>query len=274
MTHINPLPVKEYRIILSILFIELCIYYFCDIKITSFRKNTFIAFEQDPLLWLVYLTGLPQYILANSFVSYFIDLAIFFLLGFLIWKPFEKWITVSLLILLFIFYCIFTAHLAHRNYQLGYLFVLLPFLFTNLKNRQIVFEMTRYFLLFFYVSAAYFKIHSGSLFIPDHFSHAVINQFTPYFLEQSFSIRTDFNLYLIAHPHFAQALYIIAAASELMMLIGFFTKKFDRQLTIIILAFHFSNWFIMDIAPIGQLAFIFTLFYSDKFAWKMSKSST
>ena len=271
MNNLSPsqdLPVKQYRIILAILLAEICIYFFCNIHIVSFQKNTFIAFEQDPLLWLVYFIGLPQLILSSSFLSYFIDVSILLLLITLIYRPLKKWVAIVLVIALFIFYCIFTAHLGHRSYQSGYLFVLIPFLFTKPKNKQIAFELTRYFLLFFYVSAAFFKFKSGSLFISDHLSHAVTNQFTPYFLEQSYSLRTNFNLFLITHHNFAQAFYIGAALCELLMIIGFFTKKFDRHFTIIILIFHFSNWFKMDIAPIGQIAFICTLFYSNKFCWK------
>ena len=264
----NDEPFRHYRIIVAILLTEICLYFISGIHLVSLQGNTFISFEQDPLLWFVYFTGVPQFILGNSLLCYVINSSILLLLIILILNPLNRWVALVLAILLLIFYSIFTAHLGHRNYQSGYLFVLLPFLFAKRKNRQIVFEMTRYFLLFFYVSAAFFKIQSGSLFSGDHFSHAVINQFTPYFLEQSFSVRTYFNLYLLTHPYFSQSIYVIAALCELLLIIGFFTKKFDRQLALLILIFHFVNWFIMDIAPIGQIAFICTLFYSNKFCWK------
>ena len=260
-------PVKQYRIILSILFIEVLIYFFCDIHTSSFYKNTFIGFEQDPLLWLVYLSGLPQWMLSNIYFLYFFDYSILLLMIAVIAKPINNWYALGLLVLFFIFHCIFTAHLGHRNYQSGYLFILLPFIFKKLKNRQIVFEFTRYFLLFFYVSAAFFKLKSGSLFQPTHFSLTVTNQFTPYFLEMSHSVRTSFNLFLITHTNFAQSLYILATIFEFITIIGFFTKRYDSYLAIIILIFHCANWFIMDIAPIGQIAFICTLFFSEKFSW-------
>ncbi len=261
-------PIKQYKIILSILFIEILIYFFCDIHIASFQKNTFIGFEQDPLLWVFYFTGLPQLILSNIFISYFIDCLIILLMIALILKPLNRWVALGLLMLLFIFYCIFTAHLGHRNYQSGYLFVLLPFLFFNIKNKQIIFEFIRYFLLFFYVSAAFFKFESGSLFQQHHLSHAVISQFTPYFLEQSVSLRTGFNLYLITHHNFAQVLYIAATIFEFITIIGFFTKRYDQYLASALIIFHLANWFIMDIAPVGQMAFICTLFFSRKFCLK------
>ena len=260
--------VKAYRIILSILLVEILIYFFCDIHIASFVDNSFIAFEQDPLLWIIYFTGLPKLIISNIYLSCFIDAAILILLATLILKPFNSRIGLLLFILMLLFYAIFTAHLAHRNYQSGYLLVLLPLLFSNINRKQIVFEFTRYFILFFYISAAYFKITSGSLFSNDHFSNAIINQFTPYFLEQSYSVRTNINLFLITHSSVTSFLYIGATLLELSAFIGFFTKRFDTYLAIFILLFHFTNWFIMDIAPIGQIAFICTLFFSKKLSWK------
>lgn len=196
------------------------------------------------------------------------DESIFLLLTALIFKPSDNWLALLLFVSFFLFYSIFTAHLGHRNYQSGYLLVLLPFLFARIQNKQIVFEFTRYFLLFFYISAAYFKIKSDSLFNWDHLRHAVTNQFKPYFLEQSYSLRTSFNLFLITHNNFAQLLYFNATIFGFIAIIGFFTKRYDSNLATTILIFHFLNWFIMDIAPVGQIAFICTLFFSQKFCWQ------
>lgn len=260
-------PIRQYRIILAILFLEVLIYFFCDLHPSSFYKNTFIGFEQDPLLWFVYFTGLPQRLLNQIYILYVFDYSILLLMIAVIIKPLNNWYAVLLLILLFIFYSILTAHLGHRNYQSGYLFVLFPFIFRKLKNKQIVFEFTRYFLLFFYVSAAFFKFKSGSIFHTEHLSLAITNQFTPYFLELSNSVRTSFNLFLITHHNFAQTMYVGAVIFEFSMIIGFLTKRYDHYLAVTILIFHLTNWFIMDIAPVGQIAFICTLFFSRKFSW-------
>lgn len=268
ITKLYDSPIKQYRIILIILFVEVVIYFFCNIQIASFQKNTFIGFEQDPLLWFIYFTGLPQLIVDNIYISYFIDVSIVLLLTTLFLKPLNNGLALVLFVLFFLFYCIFTAHLGHRNYQSGYLMVLLPFLFARTQNKQIVFEFSRYFLLFFYVSAAYFKIKSGSLLNSDHLSHAVTNQFTPYFLDHSYSLRTSFNLILITHNNFAQFLYFGATIFELIVIVGFFTKRYDHYLATAILIFHCFNWFIMDIAPVGQIAFICTLYFSRKFSWQ------
>ena len=262
--------IRAYRIILSILFLEILCYFLSDIHVASFAKNTFINFEQDPLLWLAYCSGIPQLVLHNNIIGAFVDVAILLFLCWLIVRPLNTLLAITVFLFLFLFYVIFTAHLGHRNYQSGYLLVLLPLFFKKQKNKEIVFEFTRYFMLFFYASAAYFKFKSGSLFDAQHFSHAVINQFTPYYLEKNLSVRTSVNLYLIAHQWFSRILFIAGTMLEFVVVIGFFTKRFDTQLAILILLFHFTNWFIMDIAPFGQIAFICMLFFSKKLRWQQN----
>jgi hypothetical protein len=259
--------IKYYRIILILLFIECCIYFFSGVSVTGLYGNNYFTFEQDPLLWGAYFSKLPQFILSIKLYTIIFNLTIvlFFVLLFL--YPLNNLFGAILFLLMLLFYFIFTGHLGHRNYQCGYVFILLPFLFRKITNRQIMYECCRYFLLFFYVSAALFKLKMGSIFDLNHMSIMVSDQFTPYFLEHNYSMRTDFNLFLVGHHTIAYILYVGAFLLELSAVIGFFTKKYDKYLAIIMLLFHATNWFIMDIAPIGQISFICLLFMSNKIGW-------
>jgi hypothetical protein len=162
--------------------------------------------------------------------------------------------------LLLILYVTITGYLAHRNFQAGYVWFFFPFLFAKPVNRNFAFEATRYFLLFFYVSAAILKLSNNLSFSPAHFSDFLVNQFSPYFLESNTGWRTDLNLFLIQHKSFSGFLYVCSIVIELLALIGFFTKRYDRWIAIMLYAFHFTNWIIMDIAPVGQLGFLALLF--------------
>lgn len=81
-------------------------------------------------------------------------------------------------------------------------------------------------------------------------------------------MKTSFNLILITHNNFAQFLYFSEIIFEFIVVIGFFTKRCDHYLPTAILIFLCTNWFIMDIAPVGQIAFICTLFFSQKSCWQ------
>ena len=103
------LPTRQYRFILAILLFEICTYFLCNIHIASFQKNTFIAFEQDPLLWLIYFTDFPQFILTNSFLCYAIDCFILILLVTLIFKPSKNGSQYF-----YCFYCLFSIAYLQR----------------------------------------------------------------------------------------------------------------------------------------------------------------
>ena len=264
---------NKLRIILSILFFEYLIILFSGISFTHLKGDALFSIGVDPFFWVVYIAKIPQTILQNTWLALLCDAGIILAFIILIYNPLKNKIALWLFCLLLIFYMTYMGLISSRNYMTGFFLVLIPFLFRGNKSREISFELIRYFLLFFYVSAAAIKIQQSNIYSINYFSNILINQLTPYYLEQNLSIRTDVNLYLIAHPLLARILFLSGTILEFLPLIGFFTKRFDLQLAFLMLVFHFTNWFIMDIAPIGQIAFIYTLFVSKKFAWKTAAYS-
>jgi hypothetical protein len=262
---------KYFSVLMLIVLLEFLVFYLSGISVTAFVGNDFVGFEQDPLLWLIYYLKIPTVVISNSLISVAVDVSIFVCLIWLFFKPYNNKLAIILFLLMLIFYAVFIGHLGHRNYQCGYLIVLIPLLFQKQLHKQILFECIRYFLLFFYCTAAYFKIKSGSLFEITHLSEIVSGQFTPYFLENNLSWRTDLNLFLINHHKWATLLYWGAFLAEVFTLIAFFTKKYDFYIGIGLLVFHLFNWVIMDISPFGQIAFISILFFSKKLGWSQTK---
>ena len=53
------------------------------------------------------------------------------------------------------------------------------------------------------------------------------------------------------------SIYCVVIFIETFFIVGFFTNKLNYILGVLLLILHFSNWIVMDIAPIGQLAVIF-----------------
>ncbi len=255
---------NKLRIILGVLFIEYLIIVFSGISFTNLSGDMLFSIGVDPLFWLIYIAKIPQTILKYTWLAILYDIGIFLSFIFLIYNPFKNKIAVVLFCLLLVFYVSYMGLIGTRNYMTGFFLVLLPFLFKEDKNRQISFGVLRYFLLFFYVSAAFIKIQQSSIYDLNYYSKILINQLTPYYLEHNFSWRTVVNLYLVGHPYFSRILFLSGLLLECIPIVGFFTKRFDPYLATLILLFHLSNWFIMDIAPIGQIAFICTLFFSKK----------
>lgn len=253
---------KYLRWLLLILFAEYLCFIFSGVSFSYLHGNVFFSLGADPLSWLFYAIKLPQFILHHQWAGVLSDGLILFFFICLVYNPFQNKVAVGLLLLLLLFYITLTGYHTHRNFQTGFFLVLFPFIFSSAKNKVMAFQACRYFLLFFYFSSAIFKLLNPSFFQTGHSTQVFVNQFVPYFLEGNTGVRTDVNLFLIQHPVHAQWLLMGAFIAEFVTVAGFFTKRFDNYLGICLLLFHFVNWFIMDIAPIGQVTFISLLFIS------------
>ncbi len=248
------------RIIFCMVLLEFLLFIFSEVSFSYLYGDPYFNIAVDPLYWLFYLAGIPQFIISHYWVGFFMDCLIVFFLILLIRNPFNHRIALLCLFLLGIFYITITGYHTHRNYQSGFIWVFLPFIFKKTINRNFAFETARYFLLIFYASAALLKLTGFGAFEPGLFSNILAHQFTPYYLEGNTGIRTTFNMMLIRHQSLAYFLYLGALIIECITFVGFFTKKFDLHIAILLLLFHFANWFIMDIAPIGHISFIALLF--------------
>jgi len=250
------------RIIFGIVLVEYLMFIISGVSFTYLNENTFFSLETDPATWFFYILNLPQYITSNQWLGILLDILIIVLLLMFIRNPFSNRIALVLFMLMLLFYVTLMGHLVHHNFQFGFCLVFIPFIFRREINKQFAFEAVRYFLLFFYISAAFWKIYYNSLTDASHFSHLISGQFTPYYLEANTGIRTSVNLYLINNTGISYFLFTASVVLELLPIAGFFTKRFDKWIAILILLFHFSNWFMMDIAPLGQVAFVCLLFLS------------
>ena len=261
-THSIWINKQPLRILFTILLAEWLMFLISGVGYNNLQGDRFFSIGVDPVYWIVFGLKIPQTILAHSWLGILVSGSTVLLLLAIIVNPYNNKLAIALCILMFVFYITLTGYLTHRNFQAGFCWIFVPFLFKKEINRYLAFEATRYFLLFFYVSAAFLKIYDGALQHTGLFSQYLQNQFTPYYLEMNTGIRTSLNHYLVNHPSTTYLFYIISVVLESIVLVGFFTKKFDRWLALVILLFHLTNWFIMDIAPIGQLAFIGILFIS------------
>ena len=253
---------NKLRILFCIVLFEYLLFIFSGVSFSFLHGDVFFNIEADPVFWIFYLLKIPQFIVWHQWFGLLLDIIIIILLLLFIRNPRNNRLGICLFFLLLLFYVTLMGNLAHRNYQFGFFMVFIPFIFKKEINKIYAYEATRYFLLFFYLSAAFLKLSGHSLTSEEHFSHLLSGQFTPYYLEGNTGLRTDLNLYLINHPAVSHILYLASFIAELVTIIGFFTRRFDKWIAIILLVFHFSNWLIMDIAPFGQIAFICLLFMS------------
>lgn len=245
--------------LILLVFIEFLIFQISGVGYTSISHAPYFNIGVDPLYWIFYGLYIPQTMIKYPLIASILDFAT---LGFLLislLKFNEKWIRVTVLLLI-LYYVTLTGYLGHRNYQSGFVWVLMPLMFKSEKNKMFAFEALRYWLLFFYTSSAIFKIVGDGVFNNNHLSNILTEQLLPYYIEQNLGVRTLINSYLVNFKNMAQVLFFGAIIFEMSTFIGFFTKKYDKLIGIFLIAFHLVNWLLMDISPFGQLS-ILSIFF-------------
>lgn len=251
----------QYRIVLGILFLEFSWLLFSGVGWSGLHGDSFFSLGVDPLAWLVHWAGFTGAAMTHLWVARLNDLLTLILIISLFQNPRNRVVAIILFLLMMGYYVFLTSRLGHRNYQAGMFLVLFPFMFAG-RSRQLAFEGMRYFLLFFYASAAFYKLVHGGLWDMTLFSGYLPSQWSPYFLEGNTGWRTSLAVFLWNHPVVAQMAYWGGFLTEAVCLVGFITRRVDRLIGFALLLFHLADWVLMDIGAVGQLAFIMVLFFN------------
>lgn len=244
------------RYVFLILLGEFILISWSGVSFTGLTGDTFFSAGVDPFQWLPLMTGVPQWVLSGRVWPVVMDAVMIAGLAWLVVRP-QSTLAARIMFLLFwMYYATLTAYLGHRNFQSGMMFVFFPFIFQKAVNRQLALDACRYFIFFFYVSAAFFKFSGTGLYQADHFSQLINRQFLSYAAEASSDWRLPLVEAIGSSPRLGQALIFLSVALELMPFLGFFTRRADKLICLSLICFHLVNWLLMDIAPIGHLSFL------------------
>ncbi len=200
----------------------------------------------DNTLWLFHFTGLSTFLVSNIYIAYCIDFVLissFLLFIFYQNRGYAAFVLAIYLLHTFT-YQIFSGHF----HKLDVIIALI--LFGGVwqdKQRQLVWEGIRYFLLFVMVSSAFYKLYNGALIFPSHFSNVLMSQHADIGILHSFGITTYIAKILIAYPYLGWAIFAMLFLLQTIFVIGFFTKKYDPYLFGLVLLFVVLDYIIMRI---------------------------
>ncbi len=142
--------------------------------------------------------------------------------------------------------------------------MLLPLIFTFKKEVSFYYALQtmRYFFLLIFFSAALWKIRAGGLFNTEQMSAILLKQHAAYLVTAPGNWFSKFINYLVIHKQLSYIIYLAAGLGELVFVIGFFTRKYDKLLIIIFIAFVSLDYFLMRINYFSWTAFLGCLWFS------------
>jgi hypothetical protein len=222
----------------------------------------------DGTTWLFMQTGIHQWLINNKHGWWLFDITFYSMpLVYYVAYRFNQTAAIILAFCWLIinwFYVQFYTLFPTNSIEGHIAWLLMPVLFGARKLKTFYFLMhgLRYFFLFFFVSAAIWKMRQGGLFNPQQMSGILLMQHADYLVSAPQSWFTQFAYGIIKHAYVGYALYIAATILELAFIIGFFTRRYDSWLIAAFVLFLIMDMFIMRIPYFELVPLVLTLVYS------------
>jgi hypothetical protein len=214
---------------------------------SSLFESPFLFLSTDRTLWFWDLTGFLSWT-KNSFVlSTLLDISLVMLPILVLLQPLNRTFSIIYFIIISFYLLYYNASATHFEHRLVGL-VLVAFLacFKKNENFNLIYSFSRLYTCFIFCSAAIWKLSRASVFYEDQMTNILIQQHGFKLVEQNPNL-FNCQIWLIKHPVISNGLWLAAFVLELFFLIGFFTRKLDKLLLILLFVFLIMDLMIMNI---------------------------
>ncbi len=257
----------NYLIYYCILFLAFYLFrFFDDLTITQLSQPYFYEPHEDPFAWLFIASGIPEFVVSNVWLSLGLDVLVPTLVIAILWyayrreKPF-KLLFLHLILFSFYLFVVFSYPSLSIKKFLGLALLPLLFLAKGEKAYKFLFQVFRYYVLFIFSSSALWKLFRGSVFQENQFVHILQKQHIDQFHFFPDHIVSIIASYIIDKPALATLLFLSAVVLQLLFCIGFFSRRWDRFLALLLLVFVLFDFLFMRIEYWEFLVFL-PLFFS------------
>ena len=219
----------------------------------------------DPVYWMMHLLWIPDTVVSNNSIAYTADMLLFITCIGAIAFPKKRIFILLFLPIYFVYFMVYNSYGGHHTHAgAGILLIPIPFLFRKKVTFSLLWEGLRYYTLFVYASSFLWKLCRFSFMQPDQGLRIMRNNLTPYLYYNPGSLLSGVYHWLLVHPLWANALYILGFVAEGLFIVGFFTKKFDRHLLLLSVILITGFWFLADALFFQLLILSFTLVNFDR----------
>lgn len=266
---------KEQTQIQQFIYLFLCFVwlfrFYQGLLLSQLHQAPFISVKADNVFWLYHAMQIPQFILAHPFLVFALDFT-WLILAFLgIFKIHNRWLNSLLCLLVFNYFITYNSISTHHEHLLVGLLFFVPLLLVRDKsNFVLIFAGIRYYVLFILFSAWLWKLYRGSLFTPNQMSEILKHQHIDYLISYPEAYFSNFIRYLIAHPSLSNLLWYGAWFIELVFILGFFTRRFDKLLGSLFILFFIMDYLLMQLCFVEFCIFAL-VFYPWKGIWEHYK---
>jgi hypothetical protein len=240
------------RVVFAWLFLILVYFFANNSLLSQLQQPALIYPGSDNSFWLLHIFRIPQFLLQHYWLALAFDIVLTVSCIICIVVPEQKmftWITVIGIWLLYVCFC----SAAGKHYaQIGYLLAPVPFLALRQHRFDLLWQCLRYWVCFLYGSAGLYKIYYGGFGSGQDMSGILQVMNAEWLVYHADTVQASVIRYLMNNEGLSQWLFRLATVVDVLMLIGFFTRKFDKWLLAGLLLFHLANYFLLHISFIEQ----------------------
>lgn len=212
----------------------------------------------DRSFWIVFLSGIPQWVISNLLVCYSIDVLVL-VLPFVFLYYSKRWILALFFLLLLIFNFTYEAYgFFHSKTSLAAMLAFIPF-FSKKESFGLLFKGVRYYLVFVMVSAGFYKIINGAVFDVQYLNTILPNQ---HFQSINEGQVPAFIQFLISKPGLSYVFYLAGTLAEVFFIAALFTYKADKVLLLLLIIFSVFTFTVFRIENVTILMLGVSLLYS------------
>ena len=225
--------------------------YFDELFLHQIISNPIRSPRVDPVVWLTHLFSTPD-LIAHPTVSLIMDILVAFLPVVILYRIyFDKKVNKlvafhSILFGLYVLFIYCFPTLSIRKY-LGLILIPIAFIFNSEKRYFKYLELMRFYVIFIFTSASLWKIIRGVAWDSSHMQLSLKAQHIDNFVNWPDHYITKILTFFIDNPTFCSVLMLAAVITQFTFAIGFFTKKYDKLLAVLLLIFILTDYLVMRI---------------------------
>ena len=161
-------------------------------------------------------------------------------------------------------YGVFLASFTYISLDMFVAWFFIPFIFypNTEKGFYYVLHTVRLIFIILFFSAGLWKIRGGGIFNTEQMSGILVMQHKQYLAANAGDWFSRFNGFLIEHKVISYVIYLLGTVAELVFVVGFFTRRFDRILMVLFIMFFVSDYFLMRINYSSWMIFAGLLYFS------------
>jgi hypothetical protein len=240
------------RVVFGWLFLILVYFFYNHSLLAQLQSPVLIYPASDNSFWILHILRIPQFFLQHHWAALLFDMILTSSCIICFVVPTQKFFTYLTIIGVWLFYFIYSSAAGKHYAQIGYILMPVALLAFHEKKFELLWKACRYWICLLYFSGGIYKIYYGGFAFGNNMSTILQQMNAEWFIFNGTTLQAKVIAYLIAHPGIAQWLYKLATVVDISLVIGVFTKRFDKWLLIGLLAFHVGNYFLLHISFVEQ----------------------